>query len=113
MPAKSPRACTFRSEAAVTRSTIAHVPGTPLALAVLGRGVVDPAQPLLRADDEAVLRGRAAFETMRVYAGVPFRVDLHLRRLGESARVLELPPPALSALERLVAAALGPPEEPD
>ena len=86
MPAKSPRACTFRSEAAVTRSTIAHVPAPPLALAVLGRGVVDPAQPLLRADDEAVLRGRAAFETMRVYAGVPFRVDLHLRRLAESAR---------------------------
>ena len=113
MPAKSPRACTFRSEAAVTRSTIAHVPGTPLALAVLGRGVVDPAQPLLRADDEAVLRGRGAFETMRVYAGVPFRVDLHLRRLGESARVLELPPPDLAALERLVAEALGSLDRPD
>ena len=41
--------------------------GDPLALAVLGRGVVDPEQPWLHADDEAVLRGRAAFETMRVY----------------------------------------------
>jgi len=89
------------------------VPATPLALAVLGRGVVDPAQPLLRADDEAVLRGRGAFETMRVYAGVPFRVDLHLRRLGESARVLELPPPDLAGLERLVAEALGSLDRPD
>ena len=40
-----------------------------------GRGVVDPAEPVLRADDEALLRGRAAFETMRVYGGsaVPAR----------------------------------------
>ncbi len=86
---------------------------TPLALAVLGRGVVDPATPLLRADDEAVLRGRAAFETMRVYAGVPFRVDLHLRRLAESAQVLELPPPDTGALAGLVAEALAPLDGPD
>ncbi|HEX2375990.1 MAG TPA: aminotransferase class IV [Gaiellales bacterium] len=85
----------------------------PLALAVLGRGVVDPATPLLRADDEAVLRGRAAFETLRVYAGVPFRVDLHLRRLAESARVLELPPPDTAALAELVAEALGSLGRPD
>jgi 4-amino-4-deoxychorismate lyase len=83
------------------------VPSTPLALAVLGRGVVDPATPLLRADDEAVLRGRAAFETVRVYAGVPFRVDLHLRRLAESAQVLELPPPDTEALTALVGEALA------
>jgi 4-amino-4-deoxychorismate lyase len=85
----------------------------PLALAVLGRGVVDPATPLLRADDEAVLRGRAAFETMRVYAGVPFRVDLHLRRLAESAQVLQLPPPDTGALTALVAEALASLERPD
>src|SRR6476620_11302243 len=93
MPAKSERACVFRSEVAVTRSTIAHVPSTPLALAVLGRGVVDPAVPLLRADDEAVLRGRAAFETMRVYAGVPFRVDAHLARLAASCERIGVEPP--------------------
>src|SRR6476661_7316853 len=113
MPAKRERACVFRSEVAVTHSTIAHVSSTPLALAVLGRGVVDPAQPLLRADDEAVLRGRAAFETMRVYAGVPFRVDLHLRRLAESARVLELPEPDTGALAALVAEALASLDGPD
>lgn len=85
----------------------------PLALAVLGRGVVDPATPLLRADDEAVLRGRAAFETMRVYAGVPFRVDLHLRRLAESAEVLELPAPDAEALTALVGEALASLDRPD
>jgi len=89
------------------------VPSTPLALAVLGRGVVDPATPLLRADDEAVLRGRAAFETMRVYAGVPFRVDLHLRRLAESAQVLELPPPDAEALLALVREAVTSLDRPD
>jgi 4-amino-4-deoxychorismate lyase len=85
----------------------------PLALAVLGRGVVDPAVPLLRADDEAVLRGRAAFETMRVYSGVAFRVDLHLRRLMESAQVLELPPPDAGALATLVDEALASLDRPD
>ena len=30
-----------------------------------GHGIVDPDQPVLHADDEALLRGRAAFETMR------------------------------------------------
>jgi 4-amino-4-deoxychorismate lyase len=89
------------------------VPSTPLALAVLGRGVVDPATPLLRADDEAVLRGRAAFETMRVYAGAPFRVDLHLRRLAESAEVLELPAPDTEALTALVREALASLDRPD
>jgi 4-amino-4-deoxychorismate lyase len=74
---------------------------------VLGRGVVDPATPLLRADDEAVLRGRAAFETMRAYAGVPFRVEQHLRRLCESAEVLELPAPDTEALTALVGEALA------
>ena len=52
-----------------------------------GHGLVDPAQPWLRADDEAVLRGRAAFETLRVYAGRPFRLAEHLERLTGSAEV--------------------------
>ena len=40
---------------------------TVLALAVTGRGLVDPTEPVIRADDEGLLRGRAAFETLRVY----------------------------------------------
>ncbi len=81
--------------------------GDPLALAVLGHGRVDPGRPWLRADDEAVLRGRAAFETLRVYAGRPFRLAEHLERLARSADVLELEAPDASGLEGLVADALA------
>ncbi|MGH3023664.1 MAG: aminotransferase class IV [Gaiellaceae bacterium] len=66
---------------------------TVLALAVGGRGLVDPADPVLHADDEAFLRGRAAFETIRVYGGRPFRLDDHLDRLAGSAERLDLPAP--------------------
>jgi 4-amino-4-deoxychorismate lyase len=81
--------------------------GDPLALAVLGHGLVDPSRPWLRADDEAVLRGRAAFETLRVYGGRPFRLPEHLERLARSADVLELEAPDTAGLEGLVADALG------
>ena len=77
-----------------------------LALAVLGRGLVDPAQPVLRADDEALLRGRAAFETTRVYGGKPFRLDEHLARLVVSAARIDLPVPDCDAFRDLVAEAL-------
>ena len=77
-----------------------------LALAVLGRGLVDPAAPVLRADDEALLRGRAAFETTRVYTGKPFRLDEHLARLAASAVRIELPVPDPGAFRDLVAEVL-------
>jgi branched-subunit amino acid aminotransferase/4-amino-4-deoxychorismate lyase len=75
---------------------------TLLALAVAGRGLVTPDEPVVRADDEALLRGRAAFETLRVYAGRPFRLEAHLDRLVASARSIGLPPLERSALEELV-----------
>ena len=46
-----------------------------LAVAVEGRGLVDPAEPVFRADDEALLRGSAAFETLPVYGGRPFELE--------------------------------------
>ena len=64
---------------------------TVLALAVGGRGLVDPHEPVLHADDEAFLRGRGAFETIRVYDGRPFRLDDHLERLAASSGRLGLP----------------------
>jgi 4-amino-4-deoxychorismate lyase len=78
-----------------------------LAVAVEGRGLLDPAEPVFGAGDEALLRGRAAFETTRVYGGRPFRLDAHLARLCESARSLGLPRPDLAAAERLAADALA------
>ena len=66
---------------------------TLVALAELGRGLLDPAAPVLHADDEGVLRGRAVFETLRVYGGTPFKLEAHVRRLGASAQRLRLPEP--------------------
>ena len=60
-------------------------------VAATGRGLCAPDEPVLRADDEALLRGRAAFETLRVYSGRAFRLDAHLDRLEASARHIELP----------------------
>jgi branched-subunit amino acid aminotransferase/4-amino-4-deoxychorismate lyase len=80
-----------------------------LALAVAGRGLVDPVAPVFRADDEALLRGAAAFETLRVYGGKPFLLERHLERLQASCRALGLPAPAgAGELARLAADAAGP-----
>ena len=86
---------------------------TVLALAVGGRGLVDPGEPVLHADDEAFLRGRAAFETIRVYGGRPFRLDDHLERLRGSARRLSLPEDEAAQLRPLVEQALAASGEPD
>ena len=85
------------------------MPEETLALAVLGHGLVDPDRPWLRVDDEAVLRGRAVFETLRVYAGRPFRLPAHLERLTRSARVLGLDAPDSLALTDLVGESLAQP----
>jgi 4-amino-4-deoxychorismate lyase len=86
---------------------------TLLALAVTGRGVVDPSEPVVYADDAAFLRGRAAFETTRVYGGRPFKLDAHLDRLASSAERIGLPAPDLDALRSLTADALAAADAPD
>ncbi|MDH5332435.1 MAG: aminotransferase class IV [Thermoleophilia bacterium] len=75
---------------------------TVLAVAVSGRGLVDPAEPVLRADDEGFARGLAAFSTLRVYGGRPFRLAEHVARLASSAERLGLPAPDRAELGRLV-----------
>jgi 4-amino-4-deoxychorismate lyase len=75
---------------------------TVLALAVTGRGLVDPTEPVIRADDEGLLRGRAAFETLRVYGGRPFRLEAHLDRLTASAASIGLPAVERRRLQVLV-----------
>jgi len=83
---------------------------TLLAVAVAGRGLVRPDEPVFAADDEALLRGGAAFETLRVYAGRPLLLDRHLERLRSSAEALALPTP--DGAEELVGLVVGsaPPE---
>lgn len=86
---------------------------TLLAVAVGGRGIVDPDEPVLNADDEALLRGRAAFETTRVYAGRPFKLDEHLARLAGSAARIGLPPVDVEQCESLARSALDAAGEPE
>lgn len=57
-------------------------------------GPVAPGEPVFRADDEAVLRGSVAFETLRVNGGRPFLLDEHLERFARSIAALALEPPA-------------------
>jgi branched-subunit amino acid aminotransferase/4-amino-4-deoxychorismate lyase len=64
-----------------------------LAVAVAGRGVVDPAEPVFFADDEAVVRGTAAFETIRIRRGRAVLLDEHAERLARSSLALRLPAP--------------------
>ena len=82
-----------------------------LAVAVAGRGIVPADEPVLLADDEALLRGRAAFETLRVYGGRPFRVRAHLARMQASAARLGIGWPG--GFEELAEQALAASGEPD
>jgi 4-amino-4-deoxychorismate lyase len=82
------------------------VSARPLAAAVSGRGVVDPATAVVAADDDGFARGRAAFETLRVYGGRPFRLTEHLARLSQSAERLRLQTPDTAAVRQLAKAAL-------
>ena len=86
---------------------------TLLALAVGGRGLVDPDEPVLHADDEALLRGRAAFETTRVYSGRPFKLREHLARLSGSAARIGLPPVDVEQCAELAENAIAAAHEPD
>jgi 4-amino-4-deoxychorismate lyase len=80
---------------------------TLLAAAVAGRGLVDPTEPVFFPDDEALLRGAAAFETVRLRAGKPAFLDRHVARLERSSAALRLPPPdgAAALAKEVVAAA--------
>lgn len=80
---------------------------TLLAVAVSGRGAVDPDEPVVFADDEGFLRGRGAFETLRVYGGRPFRLRDHVARLQSSSVRLGLPPLDAGEIEVVAAQALA------
>ena len=79
----------------------------PLAIAVLGHGVIDPELPVIHADDPGLLRGLAAFETLRVYGGRPFALDDHLARLVRSAERMGLALPPTTALADLAYEAIA------
>ena len=78
----------------------------PLVVGILGRGLVDPQEPVIHVDDLGFLRGLAVFETLRVYAGRPFALAAHLQRLRASAERLGLPAPDETAVGSLVGAVI-------
>ena len=84
-----------------------------LALHKLGEGNVPPDTPVLYADDEGFLRGRAVFETLRVYDGVPFKLDAHLARLAASAERLGLPAPDTAGFAEAAGEAIAAAGEPN
>jgi len=69
-----------------------------LAVHRLGSGSLPVDRAVVHADDEGFLRGRAVFETLRVYGGRPFRLEAHLERLRRSASTLGLPDPDVDGL---------------
>ena len=69
-----------------------------LAVHRLGSGSLPVDRAVVHADDEGFLRGRAVFETLRVYGGHPFRLEAHLERLRRSASTLGLPDPDVDGL---------------
>jgi branched-subunit amino acid aminotransferase/4-amino-4-deoxychorismate lyase len=86
---------------------------TLVALAELRRGLVPADAPLVYADDEGLLRGRAVFETLRVYGGRPFKLVEHLDRLTASAARLHLAPPPHDAFAARADEAVRAGGEPD
>jgi 4-amino-4-deoxychorismate lyase len=75
-------------------------------LALLDGTVLDPATPLLRADDLGVMRGDGIFETILVVAGAPRELGPHLDRLERSARLMQLRLPGRAEWERAAAAVI-------
>ncbi|SCL14124.1 4-amino-4-deoxychorismate lyase [Micromonospora rhizosphaerae] len=71
-------------------------------MAVLGRGVVPPGEPVLRGDDLGVLRGDGLFETMHLRDGQPWLIEAHLARLRAGAAAVELVLPPDGTLVELL-----------
>ena len=79
----------------------------PHAVAVLGRGVVDPDEPVVTADDLGLTRGDGCFDSLRVFtddSGRATAVDLeeHLDRLDRSARAMDIDNPSHAQWRQLV-----------
>jgi branched-subunit amino acid aminotransferase/4-amino-4-deoxychorismate lyase len=78
----------------------------PVAVAASGRGLVEPDAAVVAVDDEGFSRGMAAFETLRVYGGRPFRLEQHVDRLVASVEKLGLESPQRAEVAGLVELAL-------
>ncbi len=76
-------------------------------LALLDGTLVDPATPIVRADDQGVVRGDGVFDALLASFGRAHHLDEHLARLAASASILQLPAPDDAGYRRAVAAILA------
>jgi 4-amino-4-deoxychorismate lyase len=76
--------------------------GPPSVLVTLDGTAHDSGRPLLFGDDLAAVRGDGAFETLLVRDGRACLVESHLKRLVQSAAMLELPEPDLVGWRRAI-----------
>lgn len=63
---------------------------------------VDPESPIINAFDLCALRGDGIFEATTVWKGFPVSLENHLKRLANSARLVDMPEPNIPALTRAV-----------
>lgn len=76
-------------------------------VAVFGRGVVDPTEPVVRGDDLGLTRGDGIFETLRTHRGKPFLLAEHVDRMRASADRMALATPSQGEWAALVDEALA------
>jgi 4-amino-4-deoxychorismate lyase len=60
-------------------------------IGVLGRGLVDPAHPVVHGDDLGFTRGDGCFEGCRVIDGAVDKIEAHVARMQHSAAMLDIP----------------------
>ncbi len=71
-------------------------------VALLDGTLVDPAQPIVRADDQGVVRGDGVFDALLAVKGEARDLDAHLNRLSVSAGLLQLPEPNRAGFIRAI-----------
>lgn len=74
---------------------------------LLDGSLIDPSQPIVRADDQGVVRGDGVFDALLAVDGTPRDLSAHLARLADSARMLELPEPDEAGYRRAVESILA------
>lgn len=68
--------------------------------------LVDASKPLISIEDQGLTRGDGVFETMLAANRAVRKIDSHLARLANSARMLDLPEPDADALRSAISLAL-------
>lgn len=75
-------------------------------VALLDGTIIDPATPIVRADDQGVVRGDGVFDALLAVGGDARDLEAHLDRLEVSAALLHLPVPDRAGYLRAISAIL-------